>query len=216
MTTPDTQPAATDPALVAPLGAGQAAAVAAVLQASHADYPSFRHLVADPARRRRLLGATFTAVARDALPFGAVYGATEGGRLLGAAVWLPPGRFPWSPARQLRGAPWFLAALRAAPRSFPAYMRMGRNALRLFPDGPHWYLEVLGVRPEAQGRGLGTRLLRPVLDQADRDGVACFLETADPANVAFYQPLGFRLEGELQLLPSGPRHLAMRRAPREA
>jgi ribosomal protein S18 acetylase RimI-like enzyme len=31
------------------------------------------------------------------------------------------------------------------------------------PSDPHWNLETLGIVPEAQGRGLGTRLLVPGL-----------------------------------------------------
>jgi len=31
----------------------------------------------------------------DALPFGEAYGAVARGRLLGVAVWLPPGGYPW-------------------------------------------------------------------------------------------------------------------------
>jgi GNAT superfamily N-acetyltransferase len=201
---------------VVALAPGQARAAAGVLESSHADYPSFRELIADPARRRGVLRATFTATARDALRSGVVHAASDGDRLLGVAVWLPPGGFPWSPRRKLRAVPLFLSVLGRAPAAFGRFAAMGRNAERAFPSTPHWYLEVLGVRPEAQGQGLGTRLLEPVLSRADRDGVSCYLETADPANVAFYERLGFRLEGRVQLLPGGPPHWALRRPPRSS
>jgi ribosomal protein S18 acetylase RimI-like enzyme len=56
---------------------------------------------------------------------------------------------------------------------------------------PHWYLMALGVEPARQGQGIGGRLIRPVLAQADRAGVLCYLETETERNVAFYQKHGF-------------------------
>lgn len=54
-----------------------------------------------------------------------------------------------------------------------------------------WYLSILGVDPSLQGRGLGARLLRPVLDEADAAGRASFLTTFSPGNIRFYEGLGF-------------------------
>ena len=55
-------------------------------------------------------------------------------------------------------------------------------------------------------------LLAPVLDRADREGLACFLETSDPANVGFYHRFGFDVvDDALALVPGGPTHVAMRR-----
>jgi hypothetical protein len=99
---------ATEATIVA-LGPGQAASVGDVLAASHGNYPSFSFLFPDPTRRDGILRSAFTAVARDALSLGGVYGAVAGDGLLGVAVWLPPGRFPWSPGRKLRGTPAFLS-----------------------------------------------------------------------------------------------------------
>lgn len=57
----------------------------------------------------------------------------------------------------------------------------------------HWYVLVLGVSPEAQGTGLGRALLEPVIDRARAEGLPCYLETAQPKNLGFYQHLGFRV-----------------------
>ena len=201
-------------ALIAPLRRGHVRAVGEVFAASHAEYPSFRHLVPEPAARAAVLRALLADVARDALPFGAASVALVDSEVLGAALWLPPGRFPWSPARKARAVPAFLAVLRAAPRSFLPLMRFGANAERRHPREPHWYLQALGVKPTAQGLGLGTRLLEPVLARADREGLPCYLETARQENVGFYERLGFRVEHEaLPLVPGGPTHWALRRPP---
>ena len=50
---------------------------------------------------------------------------------------------------------------------------------------------------------------------ADRDQVACYLETADPPrNADYYARHGFVVENPaLQVVPNGPAHIAMRAAP---
>jgi ribosomal protein S18 acetylase RimI-like enzyme len=105
-------------------------------------------------------------------------------------------------------------ALLAAPGSFRAFMKTGANGARVHPAYPHWYLETMGVDPAAQRMGLGGRLLRPVLEIADRDHMDCYLETAKRENVEYYARHGFAVEDSaLQLVPDGPAHVAMRRRP---
>jgi ribosomal protein S18 acetylase RimI-like enzyme len=193
----------------------RAAAAGRVLSRSHADYPSFRHLFPDPARRARVLSAVFTGVARDAARLGSAYVAIgSDGELYGVALWLAPGRFPWSTVRQLRGAGWMLSVLLADPRSFRRFMQTGANGARLHPDDQHWYLESMGVDPALQRQGVGGRLLEPVLEMADHDRIDCYLETADPSNAAYYARHGFEVENDaLQVVPDGPPHVAMRRHP---
>jgi GNAT superfamily N-acetyltransferase len=201
-------------ARIALLAPGDASAAGAVLARSHADYPSFSHIFPEPARRARAMEAMFTGVARDAARLGSAYAAvSDDGRVIGVAIWLAPGRFPWSSRRQLRGAGWMLKVLLAAPGSFRAFMRAGDGA-RLHPAYPHWYLETMGVDPDTQRMGLGGRLLKPVLEIADRDRVHCYLETAKRENVEYYARHGFAVEHTaLQLVPDGPAHVAMRRRP---
>lgn len=210
MGTTDT-PTETSRASITLLQRDQIPQVGDVLADSHANYPAFAHLFPDPNRRQRILRSFFTGVARDAHPFGAVSVAMSGERMLGVAVWLPPGEFPWSAWRKLRATGTFLPVLWRAPRGARAFFTLGANTERTAPGDRHWNLQVLGVRGEAQGKGLGTRLLEPVLSQAETEGEVCYLETADPANVAFYERLGFKLVRKHQLLPDGPAHYAMER-----
>ena len=135
-------------------------------------------------------------------------------RIAGVAVWLPPGEFPWTMRRKIRAGPALGRVLLADPRAFPTFVRYGANAERAHPPEPHWYLVVLSVRPESRRRGVGSRLLEPVLQEVDRSGGACHLETSDPANVAFYERFGFEVvDPALALVPGGPTHVAMRRPP---
>lgn len=194
---------------------GHVREAAEVLAESHQDYPSFRHLFSDPDRRRRALRAFFRGVVRDAWRLGASHvAAGAGGALLGVAVWLPPGSCPWSALRKLRAAPALLRVALVAPGSASDFARTGANAERAHPAEPHWYLEVLGVRPEAQGHGVGTQLLGLGLARAERAGLPCYLETARRQNVGYYARFGFQVvDDALALVPNGPTHWAMWRPP---
>ena len=59
--------------------------------------------------------------------------------------------------------------------------------------GACWYLFLLGVEPSRQRRGLGGALMRPVMERADTARVACYLETENERNVAFYLKQGFEM-----------------------
>ena len=64
---------------------------------------------------------------------------------------------------------------------------------RLHIKEPHWYVFVLGVRPERQGEGLGRALLDPALARADRDRLPAYLETTKEQQPHVLRP--FRLRG---------------------
>ena len=72
---------------------------------------------------------------------------------------------------------------------------------------PHWYLAILGVEPDAQGRGLGAQLMQPLLDRCDTDGTDAYLESSKESNIPFYQRFGFEVTGELKV-PGRPDALA--------
>jgi GNAT superfamily N-acetyltransferase len=77
----------------------------------------------------------------------------------------------------------------------------------------HEYLWMIGVAPGHQGRGLGTALLRPVLDRCDRERLPAYLEASSPRSIALYERLGFAATGRTLDLPDGPRMWPMWREP---
>jgi GNAT superfamily N-acetyltransferase len=62
-------------------------------------------------------------------------------------------------------------------------------------DGPqevHWYVEMVGVTPEANGKGYGRELMEKVNDLADEVGVLCYLECG-LSKRGFYEKMGYRV-----------------------
>ena len=157
------------------------------------------------------------------LEYGIAYGSVfaPGPGIEGVAIWLPPGSTHISTWRSLvRGLP---ILRKARP---PKTVRRGALLARLMKYGsfaekihrrhapfPHWYLMVLGVADAHRGTGVASRLLRPVLDRIDAEGLPCYLETHNPANPPIYEHFGFTVK-EVRSLPGSERsHWAMLRPP---
>jgi len=82
------------------------------------------------------------------------------------------------------------------------------------PEEPHWYLSAIGTRLEAQGQGGGHKLLQPMLDRCDTEGLPAYLESSNPRNVPFYFRHGFVSVGELLTPDDSALMTFMRRDPR--
>ncbi len=132
--------------------------------------------------------------------------------LRSAALWAPPRQWRESPRQDLE-----IARCLLHPRliwRMPLLARgFGGMELAHPREPPHWYLAVLGTDPAAQGQGLGSAVLGPVLERCDADGVGAYLESSKERNIAFYARHGFRVTREIQL-PRGPKMWAMWRDPR--
>ena len=57
----------------------------------------------------------------------------------------------------------------------------------------HWFLQVIGVDPQFQGKGYAGKLLKPMLARIDEEGLSCYLETLDEHNVALYEHFTFKV-----------------------
>jgi len=56
----------------------------------------------------------------------------------------------------------------------------------------HWYLQLIGVEPEQQGKGFASGLIREMLKKIDEEALPCYLETELEENVPIYEHFGFQ------------------------
>lgn len=82
------------------------------------------------------------------------------------------------------------------------------------PKEPHAYLFTVGVKGDGRGRGLGRRLIEPVLAACDRTGTVVYLENSNPANTPVYNSLGFESVSLFHPVPGSPPLEGMKRQPR--
>jgi GNAT superfamily N-acetyltransferase len=122
-----------------------------------------------------------------------------------AALWAPPDRWHTPLSELLR--------TRIINLRTPLFLVGGIRVERRHPTTPHYYLAILGVEPSAQGQGLGSTVLRPMLDRCDLEGVPAYLESSKETNVPFYERHGFRVTEEVSLA-FGPKLWLMWREPR--
>lgn len=192
---------------VRPAGPADVEPAGRTLAAAFHDDPVMSWLFPDDARRVDRLSRFFGYAVRHRP--GTVWTTDHHA---GAAVWAPPGAWRTKPSEVLSGIPFFT---RLFGRRLPGALRLLSMIEKAHPDEPHWYLVALGTEPARQGTGVGSALLRPVLDRCDDEGVPAYLESSKPSNIAFYARHGFEVTGELTLR-DGPTVWPMWRDPRPA
>lgn len=150
-------------------------------------------------REERLL-TFFTSMARSYLRRDKhVFVAGDG---VGASMWSAPGSWslPWSEI--VRETP---QAVRAFGRNLPRALRTQLEVESKHPKDPkHWYLGYVGVSSGHQGQGIGSLVLREVLDEADHAGVPAYLESSNERNLTLYERHGFRVQEAYPALGVGP------------
>jgi GNAT superfamily N-acetyltransferase len=185
-------------------------AITRMLVRAYMDDPVAVWICGSPDLRARTLAAMYSVRLRQMLIHGGIW--TDPQRT-SASVWLPPDcpKPALSPnaallrcladPRMLARAPLLALGLRSMDRAHPV-------------GPPHWYLSLLGTDPDAQGHGLGSAVLAPVLEQCDSRGIGAYLESSKPRNLDFYARFGFQVTSELQIPYGGPTMWPMWRAPR--
>ena len=188
-----------------PADAGRAAAT---LGAAFHDDPVLSWVIPDPKRRAAALRPGFELFLRRIwLPH---HEAFTTDAVSGVAAWLPPGHWHLS-ARQ--GLGLLPSLLRIGRGHSPRFGRVFATVERKHPPAPHWYLPALGVEPGSQGRGLGSRLMHPILSRCDAERTPAYLEASTPRNRALYERHGFEVTEELTLPKGAPPMWLMWREP---
>lgn len=94
------------------------------------------------------------------------------------------------------------------------YENYAMNLKKEFTNNYDWYLYNLSIKKDAQGKGIASKLMRPMLQFCDDERMVAYLETNKDVNVGMYQHYGFELKKE-ELIPKTPvTHYAMVRVPR--
>ena len=96
-----------------------------------------------------------------------------------------------------------------------AYEKYAMNLKKEFTDNYDWYLFNLSIKKDAQGKGIATKLMRPMLEFCDNEKMVAYLETNKESNVGLYQHYGFELKKEELIPNSTVMHYAMVRNPKE-
>jgi predicted N-acetyltransferase YhbS len=176
--------------MIEPLRLSDVDETSAVLSRAFSSTPLPSTVFGDPSdEQRRIIGAGFKMMVN--MP-GNVLVAKENGHIIGAMriVEWPDCQKP-PPAQVVNPFPEAMARRFGTWRSSWAQHD---------PKKPHWHLDPIGVLPERQGQGIGSRLMKHFCEHVDTRRQAAYLETDQPKNVRFYSRFGFTVIGETSIL----------------
>jgi len=174
------------------------------------DSPLFRWAFPAQEIRGDIWQTLFSAILDDAVQFGRLEIAYRD-KMLGLLIWYPPGSYPLSWFRMLRGLPKYLRITLTSPFGVFKLFRAQTTLNRSRPGSPHCHAYFLGAR---RGEAIGQTLSRNFLREADAKQWSVYLETQEPRTVALYNRLGFKImRSDIKTPMGGPLTSNMWRQP---
>ncbi|MFX0101180.1 MAG: GNAT family N-acetyltransferase [Candidatus Hodarchaeota archaeon] len=156
----------------------------------------YKAVIPDELERKRILPIVFKFRLKLCINYGKVF--IDSPNLHGVLNVFSPGNTKLTMWKFIRSG--ILSTLRKVPREiFSRYKQLAdifTESHETLAPFPHYYINALGVDSPYQGKGVGGKLMRFVIQKADDEGFPCYLETQEPVNVSIYKHLGFKVAEE--------------------
>jgi ribosomal protein S18 acetylase RimI-like enzyme len=179
---------------IVPLEASQIQAASEVLGNAFQNDPVFLNFAfQDDRKRLSTIQWISLLMLQYAHNYNSIYTTKE--ELKGVAIWIPPDRFPLNDFRLLLLGSYtlpFKFRFSKLLQFISLFLKLEELHRANMPQ-PHWYLLMLGVYPDRQNQGVGSSLIQPILEKADRQNFPCYLETSTERAVRFYQRHNFEV-----------------------
>ena len=179
---------------------------------AYRDYPLHNWLTGgkyDAVASKLLMQITLKTMTEDAV----IYADSD--EMNGFAAWLPFG-FKGNKALPFLlngGLKLILHSGLGIIGRLQAYENYAMNLKKEFTDHYDWYLFNLSIKKDAQGKGIASKLMRPMLQFCDDERMVTYLETNKESNVGLYRHYGFDLMKEELIPKTSVAHYAMVRRP---
>ena len=181
---------------------------------AYVDYPLHNWLTQgkyDRTASKLIMQITLKTMTKDAV----IYADSE--EMNGFAVWIP---FGFTGSKTLPflfsgGLKLILHSGLGIIGRLLTYETYAMNLKKEYTDNYDWYLYNLSIKKDAQGKGIASKLLRPMLEFCDDEKMVAYLETNKESNVSLYKHYGFELKKEELIPKSTVMHYAMVRFPQD-
>jgi GNAT superfamily N-acetyltransferase len=200
-----------DPISIWALTESDLAAASHVLTRAFADDPFFTFSIPDSATRMEHLPPFFETCLRYGTMYGRVFGAGRTpGVIHGVAWWYRFPEFHYDESRaQAAGFGEIDRLLGDGSKRIELVSRAVDLEMERTLPQPRANLDQIGVDPSAQGSGIGSALVRHVVEEAASEGLPVALWTDSQENVSFYQHHGFDVGCDGSHAPHGVAWWAM-------
>lgn len=179
--------------------------MAAALTEAFADDPGLAWIWPDREDRLGRLPDFFKGLVSGAVANGVAFRSAQSDAV---SLWRAPGRVEPQPSEMAQAQPFMARAFTAESGRRSQLMRAAIKAHQ--PTGySWWYLQFIGVRPSAQGTGLGGAAARAGLELARAAGQPVWVEVMNPENLGYYRHLGFETVADFDISDEGPHVWAM-------
>ena len=188
--------------------------LAEVAADAYKDYPLHNWFTKgkyDEKASKLLMQITLKTMTKDAI----IYADSE--EMNGFAAWIPFG-FTGNkaiPFLKSGGLKLILHSGFGIINRLSAYEKYAMSLKKEFTEHYDWYLFNLSVKKDAQGKGIASKLLRPMLTFCDEEKMVAYLETNKEKNVSLYHHYGFELKKEELIPKTTVMHYAMVRNPKD-
>ena len=187
--------------------------LAEVAADAYCDYPLHNWFTKgkyDKKASKLIMQISLKTMSKDAI----IYADSE--EMNGFAVWLP---FGFTGSKTLPflfsgGLKLILHSGLGIIGRLLTYEKYAMNLKKEFTDNYDWYLYNLSIKKDAQGKGIASKLMRPMLKFCDDERMVAYLETNKASNVTLYNHYGFALKKEEVIPKTNVIHYAMVRQPK--
>lgn len=167
---------------------------AEILAKAFYDYPMFKHILGEKHNTENM-----KTVLKFFIKYSVLYGEAyaNSSEIEGIILFTDFKDYKFNMIRTLRSGALSLAKLgQGAGKRFNEFDGFSLKKHKESIKDSHQYLILVGVDPEKQGQGFGSKLIRPMLKIAEEKGQPCYLETHSYENVAIYKKYGFEVVSE--------------------
>ncbi len=190
---------------------GDLATLARIFGAAFDTDPVGNWFMRSDSKRKQAIGLMFGEIIRRVfIAHDECYLTTDA---TGATVWMPPpGQMTLSAWGRLAFLPTIVRV--TGVRRLRRLLALAALTEEKHPKTPHFYLYAIGTLPEMHGRGIGSALIRAVLERCDREGIPAYLENSKERNLPFYEGHGFETTEQIMVPHGGPPMWLMWREPK--
>lgn len=147
----------------------------------------------EESRNRNKLNILIDYVFEETIRKGEIYISEEN---MAAALWNSEKKEEFSLNYILRNLSFLF---RIGLKSTIRILKMLKLTYSQYPKNRSYsHLHLIGVMPEAQGKGLASSLMNPILAEKKVNKIPVYLETANQKNVEIYKRKGFRIFNTIQ------------------